>query len=53
MKVSESDTEFDSIPGEHICDFCGNGYDCLWALNDGLWAVCGSCMTAVFGGEEE
>lgn len=52
VKVSESKTEFDK-PGEYICDFCSRGYDLLWSLNAGLWAVCTLCMNKHFPGDEE
>ena len=50
--MSETKTEFDK-PGEYICDFCSRGYDLLWSLNDGLWAVCTLCMNKHFPGDEE
>ena len=40
-------------PGDYICDFCSRGYDILWSLNDGLWAVCTLCMNKHFPGDEE
>ncbi len=45
MKVNE----LGEIPGEFICDFCGIGWDLLWSVNDGLWAVCSKCMDLHFG----
>lgn len=50
VKVSESEA---TLPGDYICDFCSRGYDLLWSLNDGLWAVCTLCMNKHFPGEEE
>jgi len=51
MKV-KSESELDA-PGEFPCDFCGKGKDLLWSLNDGLWAVCTSCMNTHYPGDEE
>ena len=52
MKTESED--IDDIPGEYICDFCGVGWDFLWALNDGMWGVCTTCMDAIHAeGEEE
>jgi hypothetical protein len=51
MKV-KSESELDA-PGDFPCDFCGEGKDLLWSLNDGLWAVCTSCMNKHYPGDEE
>ncbi len=48
MKVNE----LGEIPGEFKCDFCGIGWDLLWSVNDGLWAVCSSCMDLHYGTRE-
>jgi hypothetical protein len=54
VKVSETKTETGlQAPGDYICDFCSRGYDLLWSLNDGLWAVCTLCMNKHFPGDEE
>ncbi len=49
MKVKN---ELGEIPGEFKCDFCGIGWDLLWSVNDGLWAVCSSCMDLHYGSRE-
>ncbi len=51
--MNDEDIDILAIPGEFICDFCGIGWDLLWSVNDGLWAVCSKCMELHYGAEEE
>ncbi len=56
MNENETEYELGEHPGEFICDFCGKGWDLLWSVNDGLWAVCSKCMDEHYAqvhGEEE